>query len=158
MHDGNQRSTWIGGVMAAAIIILAGCASVPETLVEAPYVSLNRVEVQRLDLDSQTVLLGFDVTMMSVFGFFGLSGIVINDSIILVTINTEVGPAYGVALLAAVGAGEFKNIQEACKATIYVEKETAVDRKAKSVYDKAFPVYQQLYPSLKDDFKAIAGL
>jgi multidrug efflux pump subunit AcrB len=28
-------------------------------------------------------LLGFDVTMMSVFGFFGLSGIVINDSIIL---------------------------------------------------------------------------
>jgi LEA14-like dessication related protein len=62
MHDGNQRSTWIGGVMAAAIIILAGCASVPSTLVEAPYVSLNRVEVQRLDLDSQTVLLGFDVT------------------------------------------------------------------------------------------------
>jgi multidrug efflux pump subunit AcrB len=28
-------------------------------------------------------LLGFDVTLMSVFGFFGLSGIVINDSIIL---------------------------------------------------------------------------
>jgi multidrug efflux pump subunit AcrB len=28
-------------------------------------------------------LLGFDVTMMSIFGFFGLSGIVINDSIIL---------------------------------------------------------------------------
>jgi multidrug efflux pump subunit AcrB len=28
-------------------------------------------------------ILGFDVTMMSVFGFFGLSGIVINDSIIL---------------------------------------------------------------------------
>ncbi len=27
--------------------------------------------------------LGFDVTMMSIFGFFGLSGIVINDSIIL---------------------------------------------------------------------------
>ncbi len=76
----------------------------------------------------------------------------------VVTINTEEGPAYGVALLAAVGAGEYKSIQEACKATIRVEKETAVDRSAKRSYDKAFPVYQQLYRSLKGDFKAIAGL
>ena len=36
----------------------------------------------------------------------------------VVTINSEEGPAYGVALLAAVGAGEFKNIAEACAATI----------------------------------------
>ena len=62
MHDGNQRATRITAMMTAAIVALAGCASVPETLVEQPYVSLNRVEVQRLDLDSQTVLLGFDVT------------------------------------------------------------------------------------------------
>lgn len=62
MHDGNQRSTRITAMMAVAIVVLAGCASVPETLVERPYVSLNRVEVQRLGLDSQTVLLGFDVT------------------------------------------------------------------------------------------------
>jgi xylulokinase len=76
----------------------------------------------------------------------------------VVTINTEEGAAYGVALLGAVGAGEFKNIQEACKATISVEKETAVNRSAKRSHDKAFPIYQQLYRSLKDDFKAIAGL
>ncbi len=31
-------------------------------------------------------LLGFDVTMLSIFGFFGLSGIVINGSIILVSV------------------------------------------------------------------------
>ena len=76
----------------------------------------------------------------------------------VVTINTEEGPAYGVALLAAVGAGEFKNIQEACTATIRVEKETTTDRQAKKRYDKAFPIYQQLYESLKADFKAIAKL
>jgi xylulokinase len=76
----------------------------------------------------------------------------------VVTINTEEGPAYGVALLAAVGAGEYKNIQEACAATIRVEKETTTDRKAKKRYDKAFPIYQQLYQSLKRDFKAIAAL
>jgi len=76
----------------------------------------------------------------------------------VVTINSEEGAAYGVALLAAVGAGEFKNISEACKATIRVVKETAPDRAAKKHYDRAFPIYQQLYPSLKDDFKSIAAL
>ncbi len=76
----------------------------------------------------------------------------------VVTINTEEGPAFGVALLAAVGAGEYKNIQEACAATIHVEKETDVRRAEKKRYDKAFAVYQRLYHSLKDDFKAIAAL
>jgi len=76
----------------------------------------------------------------------------------VVTINTEEGPAYGVALLAAVGAGLYKNIQEACAATIRVVKETSVQRSAKACYDRAFPVYQQLYRSLKNDFKAIAAL
>jgi xylulokinase len=76
----------------------------------------------------------------------------------VVTINSEEGPAYGVALLAAVGAGAFKNIGEACAATIRVVKETAVQRAAKTYYDRAFPIYQQLYSSLKDDFKRIAAL
>lgn len=76
----------------------------------------------------------------------------------VVTINTEEGPAYGVALLAAVGAGAFKNVQEACAATIRVVKQTGADRKAQRYYDRAFPVYQQLYRSLKDDFKRIAAL
>jgi xylulokinase len=76
----------------------------------------------------------------------------------VVTINSEEGAAYGVALLAAVGAGAYKNIAEACGATIRVVSETAPNRAAKKVYDAAFPVYQQLYRSLKGDFKAIAGL
>jgi len=76
----------------------------------------------------------------------------------VVTINTEEGAAYGVALLAAVGAGAFKNVAEACGAAIRVVKETGVNRAAKAVYDRAFPEYQQLYRSLKDDFKRIAAL
>ncbi len=76
----------------------------------------------------------------------------------VVTINSEEGPAYGVALLAAVGAGAFKNIEEACGATIRVVQETPPNRAAKTYYQRAFPVYQQLYRSLKDDFKRIAAL
>jgi len=76
----------------------------------------------------------------------------------VVTINTEEGPAYGVALLAAVGGGEFKDVREACAATIHVVQETPFRRSVKKVYDRAFPVYQQLYCSLKDDFKGITAL
>ena len=51
----------------------------------------------------------------------------------VVTINSEEGPAYGVALLAAVGAGAFKNIEEACRATIRVVNETrAATRRGES--------------------------
>jgi multidrug efflux pump subunit AcrB len=35
------------------------------------------------------VLMGIDLTILSMFGFFGLAGIVINDSIILVTFYKE---------------------------------------------------------------------
>lgn len=76
----------------------------------------------------------------------------------VVTLQAEEGPAYGVALLAAVGAGAFKNVEEACAATIKVVKETPVNRSAKRYYDRGFPIYQQLYRSLKDDFKAISAL
>jgi xylulokinase len=76
----------------------------------------------------------------------------------VVTINSEEGPAYGVALLAAVGAGAFKDIREACDAAIRVVQQTRPRRAAEKTYDRAFPLYQQLYQSLKNDFKAIAAL
>ena len=74
----------------------------------------------------------------------------------VVTINAEEGPAYGVALLAAVGGGAFKDIAEACSATIRVVKDTPAKKSAIDVYDRGFPIYQQLYRSLRDDFKRIS--
>ncbi len=67
------------------------------------------------------------------------------------------GAAYGVALLAAVGAGEFKNIEEACKATIKTADQVKPNAKARKVYNKAFPVFQGLYKSLKDEFPKLGG-
>lgn len=74
------------------------------------------------------------------------------------TLQAEEGPAYGVALLAAVGAGAYKNIQEACQSTIAIASSTSVQRRAKRCYDRAFPEFQQLYRSLRDDFKRISEL
>ena len=73
-----------------------------------------------------------------------------------VTINAEEGPAFGVALLAAAGTGAYKNVVEACSATIEVVTKTNADRKQKKFYDRAYPLYGQLYRSLKDDYRQIA--
>ncbi|MGN6137194.1 MAG: xylulokinase [Aureliella sp.] len=74
------------------------------------------------------------------------------------TMNAEQGPAFGVALLAAVGSGEFKNIEEACKATIEVTAKTAPQRAAVKTYDRAFEIYRSLYGSLRETFEAISRL
>ncbi len=70
----------------------------------------------------------------------------------VVTINAEQGPAFGVALLAAVGAGAYKNIEEACGVTIRVVDKTVLNKKSAATYDQVFPIYQDLYQSLKDQF------
>jgi xylulokinase len=76
----------------------------------------------------------------------------------VVTTGSHEGAAYGAALLAAVGAGEFAKVEEACAAAVKVQQQTPVVVANKRTYDRAFPVYQQLYRSLKDDFKRIAAL
>ncbi len=74
------------------------------------------------------------------------------------TINAEQGPAFGVALLAAVGDGAYKNIEEACKATIHVVEKVPPQKASQKKYNAAFPVYQQLYTSLKKNFADIGML
>lgn len=74
------------------------------------------------------------------------------------TINAEQGPAYGVALLAAVGSGQFKSIEEACKATIEVVKKTPPKKAAVKTYNKLYPIYRSLYGSLQPTFQQLSEL
>lgn len=76
----------------------------------------------------------------------------------VVTINAEEGPAYGVALLATVGTGCFKNIEEACSTAIRVVSQTKPDPAAKKKYAKYYELFGPLYQSLKANYKAIAQL
>jgi xylulokinase len=76
----------------------------------------------------------------------------------VVTINAEQGPAYGVALLAAVGAGAFASIQEACQATIRVVSETKPVSAASQHYARGFDAYRKLYPALRGTFRELAKL
>jgi xylulokinase len=76
----------------------------------------------------------------------------------VVSMAADEGPGFGVALLAAVGVGEYKNVVEACDATVKTTRETKTNAKVKPKYDAAFPVYQKLYRSLREDFRAIGSL
>ncbi|MFP4106194.1 MAG: xylulokinase [Phycisphaerae bacterium] len=74
------------------------------------------------------------------------------------TINSEEGPAYGVALLAAVGTGQYSSIKQACKQAISVTRTIKADRKMKNFYATYHDEYQRLYHALKEEFANIAEL
>lgn len=69
----------------------------------------------------------------------------------LVQINTTEGTAFGAALLAAVGAGAFGSVREACEATIRVTGSTKPSGDA-AAYADAYVGYHALYPALKPIF------
>jgi len=75
-----------------------------------------------------------------------------------VTINAEEGPAYGVALLAAVGTGRYADVREACRKAISITRTIRPEGKMKALYAKYHAQYRRLYPALKDEFARIAAL
>ncbi len=74
----------------------------------------------------------------------------------ITTLEVEQGPAFGVALLAAVGDGAYRSIESACKATIQVADETPANRLATKQYNQLFPIYRDLYGQLKGSMAKIA--
>jgi xylulokinase len=74
-----------------------------------------------------------------------------------VTLAVDEGPALGAALLAAVGTGAFPSVADACRAAISVRDSVYPDQTAADVYDRFYPIYNSLYPALKDGFRAISA-
>lgn len=67
------------------------------------------------------------------------------------------GAAYGVALLAAVGTKAFKNVEEACDVTVRTCSRLKPNPKRVAVYNRYYPLWRNLYPSLKGDFAKLAA-
>ena len=76
----------------------------------------------------------------------------------IVLTNATEGPAYGVALLAGVGTGVWKSVEEACKSSIKQTQKVSPNKKAAAVYEKHYRVYDKLYGDLKERFGEMAGL
>ncbi len=72
-------------------------------------------------------------------------------------INSEEGPAFGAAILAAVGCGQYSNVVEATEKLIKVIETTKPNSDTVKLYDKKYEVFKSLYPSLKDMFDKIVN-
>jgi xylulokinase len=73
------------------------------------------------------------------------------------TLESQEGSAYGAALLAMVGTGEFAGVPEACRAVIRETASIAPDADA-NFYENGHRVYVSLYPALRAAFGEIAAL
>ena len=72
-------------------------------------------------------------------------------------VNAREGAAYGAALLAAVGVGQYENVASATAAWIRTT-ETIQPSSEVDIYGKYYSLYQGLYPKLKETFSEISTL
>ncbi len=67
----------------------------------------------------------------------------------VVRVNREEGPAYGAALLAAVGVGAFPDLATACATTLKRLPPEAADRTRHAAYSAPYARFRALYPALR---------
>jgi len=72
-------------------------------------------------------------------------------------IGVDEGPAYGAAILAAVGAGLFDSVEEACTRLIRTVDSTSPDSARSEVYHHLYELYRPLYATLKEFFDGDAA-
>lgn len=69
------------------------------------------------------------------------------------TVSSPEGPALGVALLAAVGAGLYASVPEACDACVSSTLREKPDREAHKAYGPYYDLYRSLYRALRVSFR-----
>ncbi len=72
-------------------------------------------------------------------------------------VGTAESAAHGAAILAAVGAGAFGSVSEACEAAVEVGDVTEPGPDT-AIYDEMHAVYRDLYPALRESFHRLSGL
>ena len=65
----------------------------------------------------------------------------------------EEGAAYGAAILAGVGGGLWKSVDEACSAVVHVATTVQPDRDSAAVMKRSYEEFQKAYPALKAVFQ-----
>ena len=72
-------------------------------------------------------------------------------------VGTAESAAHGAAMLAAVGAGAFDSVAEACEAAVELGEITEPGADA-GIYTDVYGIYRDLYPVLREPFHGLAGL
>ena len=64
-------------------------------------------------------------------------------------LEAEEGAAYGAALLAGVGAGIWKSVDDACAHTVRVSSVVSPNRESSQVMQRQYQLYRRIYPALR---------
>ena len=72
-------------------------------------------------------------------------------------IESEEGPGYGGAILAAVGCGEFKTVEEAAEKLVKVVETVEPDHGLTVKYEKQYQKFRKIYPTLKGLFETLSN-
>ena len=67
-------------------------------------------------------------------------------------IESEEGPGYGGAILAAVGCGEYASVEEAADKLVKVIDVVKPDAELTAKYEERYQTFKQIYPALKEVF------
>jgi xylulokinase len=70
----------------------------------------------------------------------------------VVSLESQEGSAHGAALLALVGTGQYRTVQECCHAAIREVSSVSPRSQEAAVYAAGHKIYQSLYPALKPFF------
>jgi xylulokinase len=65
-------------------------------------------------------------------------------------LEVEEGPAYGAALLAGVGVGNWTSVENASDATVHVLKRIEPEPQSVTLMNRQYEAYRKLYPALRD--------
>lgn len=67
-------------------------------------------------------------------------------------VEAEEGAAYGAAILAGVGAGGWKSVDEACDAIVHTAQQIKPNTKDAATLNAAYQTYRRIYPALQEIF------
>lgn len=73
-------------------------------------------------------------------------------------IESEEGPGYGGAILAAVGCGEFESVETAARKLVKVIDTVEPDSETVAKYEKQYQKFKQIYPAVKDLFHMMSNI
>lgn len=71
-------------------------------------------------------------------------------------LENEEGPALGGAILAAVGCGEYPDVQTAVKHLVHIRETVEPEAELVKKYEKQYGKFREIYPAMKEVFKKLA--
>ena len=76
----------------------------------------------------------------------------------IITLKNDESAALGAAILGGVAGGVYNSVAEGCEKTVSVKNQITPDSANHNEYMKYFGIYKNLYPALKNEYKALSNI